>query len=81
MENRSFDNAGPAPQAQGESSIILLLASKSHLAGTFSPNHFLEIYFGGLSGSTLHHRPQAFVLSMHHMLHPPQKPTHSHVIS
>jgi hypothetical protein len=46
MENRSFDNAGPAPQPQGESSIILLLARKSHLAGSFSPNHFHEIYLG-----------------------------------
>lgn len=77
MENRSFDNAGPAPQAQGESSIILLLACKRHLAGSFSPNHFREIYLGRLSGSTLHHR-QAFVfsspccVSMHRMLHPPQ---------
>lgn len=63
MENRSFDNAGPAPQAQGESSIILLLARKSHRVGSFSPNHFLEIYLGRLFGSTLHHRPQAFVFS------------------
>lgn len=54
MGNRSFSNAGPVPQAEGESRIILLLARESHRAGSFSsPNQFHEIYLGGLSGSTL----------------------------
>lgn len=38
---------------------ILLLAPKSHLAGSFSPNQFYEIYLGGFTGSRIFSPPVA----------------------
>jgi hypothetical protein len=86
MENRSFDNAGPTPQIQGESSIFYYWLVKA-----IEPEPFLPInstrstpYLAGLSRSTLHglsYFQPPCCMSMHHMLHQPQSLSIPHVIS